>query len=104
MFTVANTFNTNDYYTDNNSVICTIAYNDYGTTGYDAWAEYNRRTQEVKILTFSQVQDFFLNLFYFMNVDYACVVQVAERWPSKSEVFEVSITSTRSIIGVCQSG
>lgn len=48
MFTVANTFNTNDYYTDNNSVICTIAYNDYGTTGYDAWAEYNRRTQEIK--------------------------------------------------------
>lgn len=44
MFTVVNTFNTNDYYTDNNSVICTIAYNDYGTTGYDAWAEYNRRT------------------------------------------------------------
>ena len=44
MFTVANTFNTNDYYTDNNSVICTITYNDYGTTGYDAWAEYNRRT------------------------------------------------------------
>lgn len=44
MFTVANTFNTNDYYTDNNSVICTIVYNDYGTTGYDAWAEYNRRT------------------------------------------------------------
>lgn len=44
MFTVANTFNINDYYADNNSVICTIAYNDYGTTGYDAWAEYNRRT------------------------------------------------------------
>lgn len=46
MFTVANTFNTNDYYTDNNSVICTIAYNDYGTNGA-AEAEYNRRTQEV---------------------------------------------------------
>ena len=77
MFTVANTFNTNDYYTDNNSVICTIAYNDYGTAGYDAWAEYNRRTQEVKILTFSQVQDFFLNLFYFMNIDFASLVLTA---------------------------
>ena len=42
MFTVVSTF-TNDYYTDNNSVICTIAYNDYGTYGA-AEAEYNRRT------------------------------------------------------------
>lgn len=48
MFTVANTFNTNDYYTDNNSVVCTIAYNDYGTTGNETGAEYDRRTQEVK--------------------------------------------------------
>lgn len=48
MITVANTFNTNDYYTDNNSVVCTIAYNDYGTTGNETGAEYDRRTQEVK--------------------------------------------------------
>lgn len=87
MFTVANTFNTNDYYTDNNSVICTIAYNDYGTTGYDAWAEYNRRTQEVKrSFSFFLGSRFFLEPFYFININYACVVQVAERWSSKSEV------------------
>lgn len=69
MLTVANTFNTNDYYTDNNSVVCTIAYNDYGTTGNETGAEYDRRTQEVKrsLKLFSQVQDFFLNLFYFLN-------------------------------------
>lgn len=66
MFTVANTFNTNDYYTDNNSVICTIAYNDYGTTGYDAWAEYNRRTQEVKrSFSFFLGSRFFLEPFLF---------------------------------------
>lgn len=44
MFTVVNTFNTNDYYTDNNSVVCTIAYNNYGTAGDETGAEYNRRT------------------------------------------------------------
>lgn len=66
MFTVANTFNTNDYYTDTNSVICTIAYNDYGTTGYDAWAEYNRRTQEVKrSFNFFLGSRFFLEPFLF---------------------------------------
>ena len=82
MFTVANTFNTNDYYTDNNSVICTITYNDYGTTGYDAWAEYNRRTQEVKrSFNFFLGSRFFLEPFLQINEPEKChIFSVAYEW------------------------